>query len=139
MEILGLLLAVAGVIGILAGYGCLVGMLNRRSEEIYGYTPVTFGKSALMLLPFALTAFGLFAWQEPTQVNHAEICAPVAFACACLVTSALYWLISLRSSPGIALVAMISLTVNAVLIIGAISVYAFAQMLRAEARRNRRY
>jgi len=139
MEILGLLFALTALIGILAGYACLVSTLNRHSEERHGYTPITVGKSALMLLPFALAAFGLFAWQEPNQVGHAEICALVAFACSGLILLALYWRISDRSSTGIALVAMIGLTINAVLIVGAICVYAFVQMLLAEARRNRRY
>jgi len=137
MEILALLLALAAIIGIIAGYACLVGMLNGHSKEHHGYSPVTFGKSALMLLPFALIGFGIFAMQQPAQVDHAEIAAPVAFVVAALVLLAMFWRLSHQSSTGIAVLAMISLALNATLILGAVCLYFFALALRAEARRNR--
>jgi hypothetical protein len=123
MEILSLLLALAAPIGILAGYACLVSVLNRHSEEHHGYSPVTFGKSALMLLPFALIGFGLFALQEPSQIDHAEIAAPIAFAVAALILGAMFWRIGHQSSARIAVLAMVSLALNAILILGDLPVF----------------
>lgn len=137
MEILSLLLALAALIGIVAGYACLVSVLNRHSEEHHGYSPVTFGKSALMLLPFSLIGFGLFALHEPTQIDNAAIAAPIAFAVAALILGAMFWRIDHQSSAGIAVMAMISLALNAILILGAICLYFLAMALRAEVRRNR--
>jgi len=112
-------------------------MLNQHSEERHGYTPVTSGKSGLMLLPFALIGFGLFALQQPAQIDHAQIAAPVAFVVAALILLAMFWRISHQSSARIAVLAMVSLALNATLILGAICVYFLAMALRAEARRNR--
>lgn len=137
MEILSFLLVLTALIGILAGYGCLVGVLNRHSEEHHGYSPVTFGKSALMLLPFALIGFGLFALQQPAQIDHAELAVPIAFVVAVLILGAMFWRISHQSSGGIAVLAMLSLAFNATLILGAICLYFLAMALRAEVRRNR--
>ncbi len=139
MEILALLFAIAVLIGIIAGYACLIGMLNSHSEEHHGYTPVTFGKSCLMLLPLALIGFGLFALHEPKQVSHAETTALVSFVSAGLILVAMYWRISRQSSARIAILAMTGLLLNATLILGVICIYIFLVMLRSESRRNRRY
>ena len=49
----------------------------------------------------------------------------------------MFWRIDHQSSAGIAVMAMISLALNAILILGAICLYFLAMALRAEVRRNR--
>lgn len=135
MEILGFILALAFLISLVAGYAWSVGALNRYSEEQYRYTPITFGKSAIVTLPLALICLGVFGWQEIEQID-AGVTVLVAFSSASLILVALFWRIASKSSVGVAASALVVLVINATLILAAIGVSLFLALLRSESRRR---
>lgn len=139
MELIPLLFAASCLLGIFSGYAFLVAKLNGLCKERYQYTPITFGKSCLMLIPILLMGIALFAMYEPEKVANAKLTALTSLAAAGLILLLVHWRISRQTSARIAVLTMIALLINATLVLGAIGVYIFVRMLRSESQHSRQY
>ncbi len=103
---LALILTTLGAVGVLGyGYYVAVRKLNARAEERYGYRPITIGKCFVAATPYLLAAAGLLMADADPMNLWAGLVAALA------VTPGLFIRIAAKSSPGVALAAILLLAV----------------------------
>jgi len=117
MEILLLVgLVLAGVVAI---YLYLLDRFNAYAWNRYSYTPVSLGKSALMILPIFAGCLGWIFLHTPSRpdLTHPGVTGALLIGAAAVAVALIFWEIKRNTSLGIALATLAILLINSFLIV----------------------
>ncbi len=85
--------------------------INRRSEENYGYTPISFATISLAMIPYALLIAGFFIFtNDPSNQMMSVILGAAA-------VMGLFWWIERHSSFAVALGSIVVLMISGILML----------------------